>query len=319
MYRKFGKWPTDEWMQIPEKDRQEFFRNSDGCSSDELVSKAKNVLEGYTVKEKFYSNGGSFLPLGVWKSKGYNPEDIEANSKQCDIGWCSVVGRTYRVPILCTGDRGSTGTKESEHIEKPKPIKKKNNQVAEPENSSGAASSAAASVPESEKSSSSSDSSSSSSSSSSSHKKKKKDKSKKSKKKKTKKSKKNKDKKESPAERKARENLEKARAKEEEKRQNVKKTLASSIKSKVSGGICAIESTFAKPMSKDLPEMMKKSARTILDELKGWDSDATNIIADPTKPIDLPDIKTVGKLAQDAKKIDALLHSCLATLEKVGS
>ena len=59
--------------------------------------------------------GGQFLPLGVWRTKGYDAEAIETKTEAKDKDWHPVLGETYRVRLISKGERAWSGEK-STHV-----------------------------------------------------------------------------------------------------------------------------------------------------------------------------------------------------------
>ena len=50
--------------------------------------------------EETYLEGGDFLPLSVWATRGFNVADIEAKVKPEDVKQHSVLGKVYRVQLI---------------------------------------------------------------------------------------------------------------------------------------------------------------------------------------------------------------------------
>ena len=55
--------------------------------------------------------GGEFLPLSVWATKGFDIENIASRSRPVDIREHEVLGKTYRVRIMAIGEQGRRGQK----------------------------------------------------------------------------------------------------------------------------------------------------------------------------------------------------------------
>ena len=67
------------------------------------------------IEEHFteYEDSGEFLPLGVWRARGFDADKIENESLPENIRDFPVLGRCYRVPILKQGKTGRKGTRRS--------------------------------------------------------------------------------------------------------------------------------------------------------------------------------------------------------------
>jgi len=76
------------------------------CRQTRLVEDKNALLTAYSQKKRYtditeeYAEGGQFLPLNVWKTKGFPEDRIEQNTKPEDIQDDRVVGLTYRVAII---------------------------------------------------------------------------------------------------------------------------------------------------------------------------------------------------------------------------
>ena len=79
LYRGFGSWPTAEFDALSAKEKQEFFQKT-SANGLEVVNQAKKILERTEEKEDYFDDQGSFLPLSVWVSQGYDGTSIVANT-----------------------------------------------------------------------------------------------------------------------------------------------------------------------------------------------------------------------------------------------
>ena len=99
---------------MSDEEQAKFFKDCGAVRKrDDLAEFAKTMFEKFTVEAKVYYNGGEFLPLRVWETRGFDPETIEASSDPSDVMEHKVLGTTYRVSIVSTGHRSETGTKSS--------------------------------------------------------------------------------------------------------------------------------------------------------------------------------------------------------------
>ena len=71
------------------------------------------MLEKRKQAEKHYAEEGEFLPLSVWERRGFNAQDIEANTAAADVAVHPVLGKVYRVSIMSSG---SGGREITEHV-----------------------------------------------------------------------------------------------------------------------------------------------------------------------------------------------------------
>ena len=110
----FGTWPTAEFKRMSDEEQAKFFKDCGAIAKrDDLAEFAKTMFEKFTVEAKVYYNGGEFLPLRVWETRGFDPVAIAASSDPSDVMEHKVLGTTYRVSIVSTGHRSETGTRSS--------------------------------------------------------------------------------------------------------------------------------------------------------------------------------------------------------------
>ena len=94
----------------------EFFESLKNQSQAQTEKLCRDAVEKYTMKEKFYDEGGKFRPLSVWERKGYNIEHIEAKSAPCDRQYHAVLGPTFRVALVGSGTHATEGVKRSQEL-----------------------------------------------------------------------------------------------------------------------------------------------------------------------------------------------------------
>ena len=104
---------------MPEKQKNEFWLKVHTCCSAEEI---RTAVATYSIvkenkQERFFHNDGKFLPLAVWSRKGFDADRISTLSTDSDRRVDRVLGMTYRVEIMCTGNRGSQGTTATETLQ----------------------------------------------------------------------------------------------------------------------------------------------------------------------------------------------------------
>ena len=109
LYRGFGEWPVKEFAGLPEEEQRTFFKGLSTSTGVDAINKVKELISKTEQHERFYECGGEFLPLGVWRTRGYDEDAIEAKSADDDKQVHPVLGLTYRVRLLKTGNRGLEG------------------------------------------------------------------------------------------------------------------------------------------------------------------------------------------------------------------
>ena len=107
MYRSLGAGWGKPLTCIPRPVRTGLFQFAKETSSvDAIVESMAFMLEnghhceGVQEVGGEYHHGGGFLPLGVWKTLGFEAAHIEENSLPEDVMEHHVLGKVYRVPLL---------------------------------------------------------------------------------------------------------------------------------------------------------------------------------------------------------------------------
>lgn len=113
------KQPVTSFLTMPDEQKHELWQKVNTCCSAEEI---RNALATFSTvnenkEERFFQNGGKFLPLQVWAHKGFDPVAIQTLSNDDDCRVDRVLGTTYRVEIMQTGNRGSQGTTTSEALQ----------------------------------------------------------------------------------------------------------------------------------------------------------------------------------------------------------
>jgi hypothetical protein len=100
LYRQFGKWPTTEFEALDDFVKHNFMASLSGMDGPSAVAKANELLETYRVDEEIYTDGGQFLPLNVWATKGWDPLRIDRYSSAGDKKWHNVAGRVMQCAVV---------------------------------------------------------------------------------------------------------------------------------------------------------------------------------------------------------------------------
>ena len=97
-----------------DKDKiHKFFEDCKGKHQHEIHLLASDLMSTYQHEEAYWNDGGEFLPLGVWSTRGFDVAQIEALSQPCDVRHHPVLGKTYRVVIFAAGSKGAQGRSQS--------------------------------------------------------------------------------------------------------------------------------------------------------------------------------------------------------------
>jgi hypothetical protein len=69
-------------------------------SGAQAAAHADTVMTKAEESRDCFADGGDYLPLSVWRTRGFDADRIENLSQPLDIRQDSVLGTTYRVKIL---------------------------------------------------------------------------------------------------------------------------------------------------------------------------------------------------------------------------
>ena len=135
-YKQFGGVP--ELGEISKERLQDFYKKAHDIN---LSLDLQGLVQQFSIckqktDEKFYANQGEFLPLKVWKSRGFSASSIRQGCKPEDKRVCPVLGEVYRVAIMSSGSQGletTTTTNEVEILPRERPLKRKRQVSPEPE------------------------------------------------------------------------------------------------------------------------------------------------------------------------------------------
>ena len=78
--RMFGSWPIQLYKDLSPELKREVWRG-DGPTKDSLMSSLAQNITHQKIREKEDATKGAWKPLGVWKTLGYDHEEIERNCK----------------------------------------------------------------------------------------------------------------------------------------------------------------------------------------------------------------------------------------------
>ena len=71
-----GRWPSATYEALPEDEKTRFTQDLHGRSQQEVEAYCAEKLKGYERHEEYYEEGGAFLPLAAWATKGYDVDSI---------------------------------------------------------------------------------------------------------------------------------------------------------------------------------------------------------------------------------------------------
>jgi len=112
LYRRPGGLPDDAtWSTEKKQDFWKLMQQQSTTAAIEDVTALFTQSE-YKKDESHYDNSGEYLPLSVWSQRGFSADDIAKHSIDANIRIDPVLGKTYRVVIQASGERGVHGSEE---------------------------------------------------------------------------------------------------------------------------------------------------------------------------------------------------------------
>jgi hypothetical protein len=292
--RKFGQWPTNGFKGLSEEEQEAFYKEAKAITSaDELHKFAESKFTRFDTHRKFYANGGEFLPLGVWGTRGFDIKSIEENSTSDDVMMHKVLGKVYRVVTLSSGHSGENGTDNRAVIA---------GQTAPP----AAAVDASAAPPAAAVDAEGKQGTTSSSSSSSDDKKKKK-------KKKCKKEKTHK--KQQKDNRKAKEKA--AEIKKDAAENKKRKLAADKILTKMAKVLTDLRENINSPATVDIPDQIMSYAKGAHDALANHEKVAKLVSNDPATNRDVVDPTELADCLTTAKQANATITNTLTNIARI--
>ena len=94
----FGKFPVQEFLELTDEQQTKFWAERAPTSQDLERVIINNFLK-LRVQRDETRQGGTYLPLSVWKKMGFDIEKIKKFSKPADIEDHEVLGQTYRFSL----------------------------------------------------------------------------------------------------------------------------------------------------------------------------------------------------------------------------
>ena len=114
LYRA-GAFPNLQHMSNDEV--QQFFTKCSELNIDGKLELSRTFQKQHFEKEvETFAEGGSYLPLSVWQSKGFDTSRIEALSEPANIDEHPILGTTYRVVIKSKAMKRDHGTMQTDNV-----------------------------------------------------------------------------------------------------------------------------------------------------------------------------------------------------------
>ena len=104
LHNQFGQWPIEEFKQFTVEQQQAFYANTENDKWS-LKSHLADAMTKKLMEQKTSALSGEFLPLAVWATRGWDPQQIVDGAEKDDVEWHAQAGWTYRVKIHMTDER----------------------------------------------------------------------------------------------------------------------------------------------------------------------------------------------------------------------
>jgi hypothetical protein len=91
---------------LSDEQRMAFYVAADGMEGVAVIKKAREMITASEAHGEFYIDGGEWLPLSVWGKRGFDEDRIKRLTLPIDVREDRVLGTTYRVKVLSTGNKG---------------------------------------------------------------------------------------------------------------------------------------------------------------------------------------------------------------------
>jgi hypothetical protein len=104
------------------EEQQQFWVDITNMNGQQAANAADVLVTSHDEKKEFYSDAGDYLPLGVWATRGYDPNHIKTRSRDSDVIEDPVLGTVYRVRILSKGNSGSRATVVTRNLKRKSPL-----------------------------------------------------------------------------------------------------------------------------------------------------------------------------------------------------
>jgi hypothetical protein len=103
---------------VQKEDQQQFFIAAHDMNGSEAAAACDVLITAMEETREFYIEGGEYLPLGVWMTRGFDAVHIKERSRDSDVIQDPVLGTVYRVRILQRGNAGSRTTLTTRNLKR---------------------------------------------------------------------------------------------------------------------------------------------------------------------------------------------------------
>ena len=113
LYKLYGSWPPEQFKTLDEQEKATFYKDVKAINCHaKLKQFVTEMLEVSKTAEKGATDIGEFLPLSVWKDRGYNIKRFRRKCQEIQVH--PILGKTYCVRIASKWDSQSEAFKRSQ-------------------------------------------------------------------------------------------------------------------------------------------------------------------------------------------------------------
>ena len=112
---------TSELRSVQKEEQRQFWIAITDMNGAESANHFEVTIQTFEDTKEYYSEGGAYLPLKVWATRGFDADRIAAASRDTDIIEDPVLGTVYRVRILQKGNSGCRTTLTTKNLKRKLP------------------------------------------------------------------------------------------------------------------------------------------------------------------------------------------------------
>jgi hypothetical protein len=107
---------------VQKEEQQQFWIQISDMNGADAANHFDVLIQTQEATTEYYKEGGEYLPLSVWATRGFDANLIKHGSRESDIMEDPVLGTVYRVRILQKGNAGSRTTLTTRHLKRKQPL-----------------------------------------------------------------------------------------------------------------------------------------------------------------------------------------------------
>ena len=109
---------SSEIRSIQKEEQRQFWLAITDMNGAQSANHWEVQIQTFEDTKEYYSEGGEYLPLTVWATRGFDADRIERASRDTDVIEDPVLGTVYRVRILQKGNSGCRTTLTTKNLKR---------------------------------------------------------------------------------------------------------------------------------------------------------------------------------------------------------